>query len=104
MLYGPNTNLAHNSIIYMLECQIGYVLACLRRLLKGEIRSLEVRREAQDRFNGEIQQRLKKTAWATGCSSWYLTAAGKNTTNWPGYTLEFGFRTRAPKWTDYVIR
>ncbi len=74
---GPNTNLAHNSIIYMLECQIGYVLACLRRLLKGEIRSLEVRREAQDRFNGKIQRRLKKTAWATGCSSWYLTAAGK---------------------------
>ena len=44
MLYGPNTNLAHNSIVYMLECQIRYVVACLRRLCSAmTIRTLEVR-------------------------------------------------------------
>jgi len=32
MLYGPNTNLAHNSIITMIESQIRYVIACLERL------------------------------------------------------------------------
>src|SRR5579859_7629625 len=32
MLYGPNTNLGGNSIIYMLESQIGYVLGALRAL------------------------------------------------------------------------
>ena len=32
MLYGPNTNLGGNSIIYMLEGQIGYVLGALRAL------------------------------------------------------------------------
>ncbi|WP_256663444.1 NAD(P)/FAD-dependent oxidoreductase [Pseudomonas sp. C27(2019)] len=28
MLYGPNTNLGHNSIVYMLESQIAHVLRC----------------------------------------------------------------------------
>ena len=32
MLYGPNTNLGGNSIIYMLEGQIGYVLGALQAL------------------------------------------------------------------------
>ena len=26
MLYGPNTNLGHNSIIFMIECQIAYIV------------------------------------------------------------------------------
>ena len=32
MLYGPNTNLGGNSIIYMLEGQIGYVLGAIQSL------------------------------------------------------------------------
>ncbi len=104
MLYGPNTNLAHNSIIYMLEGQIGYVMACLNRLRRGEIRFLDVRQTAQQSFNTAIQRRLHKSVWAKGCSSWYLTAAGKNTTNWPGYTFDFRRRTRTPRWDDYAVQ
>ena len=101
ILYGPNTNLGHQSIIYMLESQIGYVIACLKKLQGGR-RSLVVRKDVQDRFNAQIQERLTKTIWATGCSTWYLTAAGKNTTNWPGYTFEFRRLTRRPNWDDYA--
>jgi cation diffusion facilitator CzcD-associated flavoprotein CzcO len=104
MLYGPNTNLAHNSIIYMLEGQIGYVMACLKRLQRGEIRTLDVKKTAQGSFNAAIQRRLNKSVWAKGCSSWYLTATRKNTTNWPGYSLGFRLQTRAPRWDDYAVR
>jgi cation diffusion facilitator CzcD-associated flavoprotein CzcO len=102
MLYGPNTNLSHNSIVFMLESQIRYVVACLRRLRNA--RSIEVKQDVQQRFNARLQQRLKHTVWAKGCASWYLTADGKNTTNWPGYTFEFRLKTRAPKWNDYAVR
>jgi cation diffusion facilitator CzcD-associated flavoprotein CzcO len=102
MLYGPNTNLSHNSIVFMLESQIRYVVACLQRL-RG-VRSIEVRQDVQQRFNARIQQRLKNTVWAKGCASWYLTPDGKNTTNWPGYTFEFRLKTRVPKWDDYAVR
>lgn len=36
----------------------------------------------------------EKTVWAQGCTSWYQTADGKNTNNWPGFTLEYRQRTR----------
>jgi hypothetical protein len=37
---------------------------------------------------------MAKTIWATGgCTSWYQTAAGKNTTLWPGFTYDFRKRT-----------
>jgi cation diffusion facilitator CzcD-associated flavoprotein CzcO len=103
MLYGPNTNLGHNSIIYMVECQIRYVMACLKRLYRDEIRTIEVKSPVQARFNAKIQERLRRTIWATGCVAWYLTAAGKNTANWPGYTFEFRLKTRTPEWSDYII-
>jgi hypothetical protein len=104
MLYGPNTNLAHNSVVYMIESQIRYVMACLTRLYRGEIRSLEIKKEIQDRFNIKLQKRLQKATWSKGCTSWYLTAAGKNTANWPGYSLEFRLRTYAPNWNDYAVQ
>jgi cation diffusion facilitator CzcD-associated flavoprotein CzcO len=104
MLYGPNTNLGHNSIVYMIECQIRYVMACLKRLSRDDTRTIAVKDAAQARFNAKIQRRLRKTIWAKGCTAWYLTAAGKNTANWPGYTFEFRWKTRSPKWSDYSIR
>jgi cation diffusion facilitator CzcD-associated flavoprotein CzcO len=104
MLYGPNTNLAHNSIVYMLESQISYVMACLERLRRGDIRALDVKKTIEEGFNARIQRRLQKSVWAKGCTSWYLTASRKNTTNWPGYTLGFRLQTRAPRWDDYVVQ
>jgi cation diffusion facilitator CzcD-associated flavoprotein CzcO len=103
MLYGPNTNLSHNSIVFMLESQIRYVVACVRRLHDGA-RSIEIKESAQQHYNARIQERLGRTVWAKGCASWYLTADGRNTVNWPGYTFEFRLRTRAPNWQDYAVR
>jgi cation diffusion facilitator CzcD-associated flavoprotein CzcO len=103
MLYGPNTNLAHNSVLYMIEGQIHYIMACLARLRRDNIRSLEVKKEIQDRYNARLQQRLKNGQWSKGCTSWYLTATGRNATNWPGYSIEYRLRTNAPNWNDYAV-
>jgi cation diffusion facilitator CzcD-associated flavoprotein CzcO len=104
MLYGPNTNLAHNSLVYMIESEIRYVMACLKRLARDDVRTLEVRGDVQARFNAQIQERMPRSQWATGCSTWYLTASGKNTVNWPGYSFAFRMKTRAPKWEDFAVQ
>jgi cation diffusion facilitator CzcD-associated flavoprotein CzcO len=104
MLYGPNTNLAHNSVLFMIESQIRYVLACLTRLEGDGVQSIEVKSSSQQRYNRRIQQRLQNAIWSKGCTSWYLTAAGKNTTNWPGYSFVFRLLTRVPNWRDYVVQ
>ncbi|MFN3714307.1 MAG: flavin-containing monooxygenase [Alcanivoracaceae bacterium] len=92
MLYGPNTNLGHNSIIYMLESQFHYVLQCLESLKTHP--AMEVREDVQSEFNQRIQKQIRETVWEKGCDSWYKTASGKNTANWPGFTFDYRRRTR----------
>ena len=79
MLYGPNTNLGHNSIIYMIEAQVGYVLQAL-----AHDRPLSVRPEVMAAYNRQIQEELADTPWAGSCTSWYKTADGRILNNWPG--------------------
>jgi cation diffusion facilitator CzcD-associated flavoprotein CzcO len=107
LLYGPNTNLGHNSIIFMIECQVGYVLQCLERLRDGRstLRStLEVRPEAMRLFNEQLQRDLEQTAWGEGCTSWYKTASGKVTNNWSGFTVQYWWKTRTPDFAAFEER
>ncbi|MBF0674687.1 NAD(P)/FAD-dependent oxidoreductase [Pseudomonas sp.] len=101
ILYGPNTNLGHNSILYMLESQFRYVLGCLQTLHRDGLRYLDVKPAAQQRFNQSVEHGLSRTVWAQGCHSWYQNAAGRNTNNWPGYTFAYRYRTRLPELHDY---
>jgi cation diffusion facilitator CzcD-associated flavoprotein CzcO/acetyl esterase/lipase len=93
MLYGPNTNLGHNSIVYMLESQIRHVMRCIGRMWMQRANVVEVQAERHTRYNLRIQQRLGATVW-NGCKSWYVDANGHNSTNWPGFTLSYRFMTR----------
>jgi cation diffusion facilitator CzcD-associated flavoprotein CzcO len=103
MLYGPNTNLGHNSIIFMIECQVNYILQCIQALRGRGLRYLDVRKEAEDAFNRALQQDMQKTVWAAGCSSWYKTADGKVTNNWSSYTLRYWWQTRRPDFSEYAL-
>jgi cation diffusion facilitator CzcD-associated flavoprotein CzcO len=94
ILYGPNTNLGHNSIIYMLESQTDYALGAIRHVGTFGKGWVNVRPEVQKEYNRELQEQLGETVWEAGCTSWYRTASGKNTNNWPGYTMEYRRRTR----------
>ena len=94
LLYGPNTNLGHNSIILMIESQLRLLVDAVRRLDSGEVTRLDVRPEVQARYNDWLQHRLGGTVFAGGCTSWYLTAGGRNTQNWPGSTIDFRRRLR----------
>ena len=95
-LMGPNTGLGHNSMVYMIESQIHYILGALNLLNNRQLASLEPKREAQDAFNGKIQNSLGKTVWnAGGCNSWYLhPVSGRNCTVWPGFTWRYRLLTR----------
>ncbi|MDG9759414.1 NAD(P)/FAD-dependent oxidoreductase [Pseudomonas sediminis] len=95
-LMGPNTGLGHNSMVYMIESQITYVLGALKQLEEGQLQSLEPKREAQDAFNRKIQGTLGSTVWNTGgCMSWYLhPVSGRNCTVWPGFTWRYRMLTR----------
>ncbi|WP_448168141.1 alpha/beta hydrolase fold domain-containing protein [Burkholderia ambifaria] len=93
MLYGPNTNLGHNSIVYMLESQIAHVMRCVRAMRRNGATAIDVDPRRYRRFNAHVQQRLEGSVWS-GCKSWYVDASGHNSTNWPGFTLTYRWLTR----------
>lgn len=102
VLFGPNTNLGHNSIVYMLESQFGYVLQAVDRLAAGA-RSIDVRPEVEERSNAAVQEAIRTTVWNSGCTSWYTTAAGRNTNNWPGFTFDYRRRLRRFDDAEFVV-
>jgi cation diffusion facilitator CzcD-associated flavoprotein CzcO len=96
IITGPNTGLGHNSLVYMIEAQLDYLMDALRVLDQRRAARVEVRRPAQDAYNADLQSRMDRTVWNSGgCSSWYIDANGKNTTIWPDYTWRFRRQTRS---------
>ncbi|MGH4023958.1 MAG: flavin-containing monooxygenase [Pseudonocardiaceae bacterium] len=95
LLTGPNSALAHNSVVLGIEAQVRYVLDALRMMRSRRLAAVEVRVQAQDRFVREVADRTAGTVWLTGgCRSWFLDRAGRNTTFWPGFTARFRRLTR----------
>ena len=103
MLYGPNTNLGHNSIVYMLESQIQYTLKAVAALQASNTKYLNIREGKQALFNDKLQSKLKDTVWQKGCESWYKNDAGKNTVNWPDFTFKYRHKTRSINLKDYHV-
>ncbi len=102
ILYGPNTNLGGNSIVHMLESQARYITAMVSVLAERPGQFLEVRAEVEERFDAGLQKRLNRSVW-TLCSSWYRTASGRISNNWPGTVSHYRLRTRRPKLADYHL-
>ena len=93
MLYGPNTNLGHNSIVFMIECQVNHIMACLPYLSPG--RRLEVRPEVMAAWRAQLDASMARMVWG-GCQSWYRTAEGRITNNWPGPSTLYRRLTARP--------
>lgn len=91
---GPNTGLGHNSMIYMIESQAAYIADAVRLLRQTDFAPITVSAAAQAQYNQGLQARMATAVWQTGCQSWYINAAGKNTTLWPGFTFAFRRQTK----------
>ena len=106
LLYGPNTNIVVNgSITYFSECEVHYIVGCLRELLVRGARALEPTQEAHDAFNARVDAQNLQMAWGvSGVNSWYKNATGRSAQNWPFSLLEYWQQTRTPDPEDYILR
>ena len=105
-LYGPNTNIVINgSIIYFSECGARYILGCIKLLLEGRHRAIEVRRTVHDEFNERVDAENKAMAWGwSDVNSWYKNEHGHVAQNWPFTLLEYWQRTLQPSVEDFELR
>ncbi len=89
MLYGPNTNLGHNSILVMIEAQVGYILDAIRQMDERGLKRIDVKRAVMDEYNAELQRDLAKSVWSADKQSWYKLTDGTITNNWPHSTIRY---------------
>ena len=93
-MYGPNTNLGSGSVIYLMEAQADHVVAAVKRLRRGAVSVLEVRRKVFTDFMTAVRTGQPGTVWASGCDSWYKQADGLDTHNWPWSMSRYRRMTR----------
>ncbi|HKY91679.1 MAG TPA: NAD(P)/FAD-dependent oxidoreductase [Nevskiaceae bacterium] len=101
VLYGPNTNLGAGSIIFMLERQQRFVTKLVQKLKRESLAALDVKADAQKRYNDFLQSKNPDFVYEDGCNSWYLTE-GRNTNNWLGYMWEYDRLLDKPRFEDFV--
>ena len=102
-LLGPNTLLAHNSVIFMIEAQVEYILQLMQLVDQSQSDAIMVKDQAQDTFNQQVQHMFEKTVWQSGCVNWYQQEGGKNFALWPTYTWKYWLKTKKPNATDYRL-
>jgi cation diffusion facilitator CzcD-associated flavoprotein CzcO len=104
-LVGPNTGLGHNSMVLMIEAQVGHMVQALDAMDAGGYAVIEPRADVQAAYNAALQGELAKTVWSTGgCSSWYLDDRGRITTLWPGFTFSYMRRMKRFRLSEYVVQ
>ena len=103
MLYGPNTNLNHHSVVAMLEEQDKYISQAVDFLRDNPDKVLDVDPQVLREFNDRIQAELQDSAFSADCSSWYKNEDGKVINNWSGNVAEYQELTRELHVDDYRV-
>jgi len=103
ILMGPNTGPGHTSVLVYTEAQIAHVLEAIDTMRRRGLTYVDVRQDAQDRYNAGIQGRMKYMVWPN-CKSWYLSPDGSNHALYPGFAAEYVLRARHFRPDDYELR
>lgn len=103
MLYGPNTNVGSNSVIFILEAQARYIVRALRHMRRRKRNYVEVRSEVMTRYLNWIDTWMQGTVWLTRCSNYFRAANGRVVTQWPRSARMFWQLTRLFRPGDYVF-
>lgn len=106
LLYGPNTQLGHGgSFIFIMECQINYVLDALKQMFDNNITELECKRDVHDTYNEVIQERHQNMIWThTGMTTYVRNQHGRVVSNNPWTILEFWKLLRHANLDDYITK
>jgi len=98
MIMGPNSGGGAQSILFVIEAQLHYIVECLRMMKARRATRLEVRDSVQRKFNAWLHGKLSRSVWNTGgCHSWFLDHTGANRQSWPGTGTSYWRATRRPR-------
>lgn len=102
-LYGPGTNLAHaGSIIFHSECQVRYIMGCIKAMLETKASSMECKQDVHDEYNQRLDECVAQMVWShPGMDSWYKNSKGRVTILSPWLLVDYWGWTKEPKLADF---
>ena len=101
-LLGPGTGLGHNSVVFMIECQVSYTIEAIKEMVMKGITSIDVKKDVNDKYQKWLQDRMQNKVFnSPSCVSWYKNAAGVNYTLWPTHLTHYWWITRSIDLHDY---
>jgi cyclohexanone monooxygenase len=103
MLYGPNTNVGSNSVIFMLEAQARYIVRALKHMRRKHKTYVAVRPAPMAAFIAKIDEWMEGTVWLTRCSNYFRASNGRVVTQWPRSARAFWGMTRRFRAADYTF-
>lgn len=103
MLYGPNTNVGSNSVIFMLEAQARYIVRACKYMRRHGKRYIAVRRDIMTAFIEKVDQWMQGTVWVTRCHNYFRAPNGRVVTQWPRSARAFWGMTRRFRPSDYTF-
>lgn len=91
IINGPNTGLGHNSVVYIIEAQVEYILGALDYAAENNLSVLEASEAAEIEYMDRLHETSQGSIWLDGgCKSWYVDdRSGRLTVIWPDFAHTF---------------
>lgn len=91
---GPNTGIGHTSALFIIECQMRYIMRSIRETLDRGAVSIEVKPQAEEKWTTMVHREMEGTVWHTGgCTSWYQSRTGRVIAMYPGFSAMYRLHT-----------
>ena len=104
LIFGPNTATGHSSVILASENMVNYSLNFIKPIMNGEVRTYEVKEDAERKWTSDIQSQLKNSVFQSGgCKSWYYKEdSGWNSTVYPRTQIDYTIRCMFPRYSHWT--
>ena len=100
MLFGPGT--VQTSVIFMIECQVEYVIDGIVKMLRLGARSLSLKSSVLQKYEEFLRGSNETSMFGRGqCSSYYKNRAGQNWVVWTKLMWQYWWHTRTFKLDHY---
>ncbi|WGY00402.1 NAD(P)/FAD-dependent oxidoreductase [Nocardioides sp. QY071] len=105
LLDGPNTGLGHNSVIFIIESQLQYVLSALAHAAAAGIGVIDAKAAAEADYLDQVAERSNGTVWLDGgCRNWYVDPrSDRITVLWPDFAHVFRERNSTFEPSRYEV-
>lgn len=101
---GPYGPLGHGSFLPIVETYSRYFLQVIQKMQKENIKSVVPKMEMARALKEHADLFLKRTAWTSGCSSWFKQGRVDGPlAMFPGSRIVYLELLASPRYEDYVI-